>query len=292
MLPSGHPDAASLAGGLRVNFGTPTKALHAGAAARHGVQAAQLARAGATGSADWLLGSHGMLAVFGGDLAGQPATQAAAVILEASRAAGSGISRNGIETEWGLVQKPYCCCGSCHAAVEAVIGLATEHDLAPEGIRSLTIHVDPLIPGIMQVDIPWDACSARYSPTWVMAAAAIDRAAGPSQFALEALGRSEIHRLRERVVVVPDLVTTNDDRFAGRVEIDYRGRILSREIRHAQGHPERPMSPGQRVEKQRTALASVMGTADADAVIGAARHLPALPRVSTLGALIRSAAWR
>nr|WP_240690124.1 MmgE/PrpD family protein [Arthrobacter sp. PAMC25564] len=64
--------AASLAGGLRVNFGTPTKALHAGAAARHGVQAAQLARAGATGSADWLLGGHGMLAVFGGDLAGQP----------------------------------------------------------------------------------------------------------------------------------------------------------------------------------------------------------------------------
>lgn len=93
--------AASFAGGLRANFGTPAKALHAGAAARHGVQAAQLARAGATGSADWLLGSHGMLAVFGGDLAGQPATHAAAVILAAGRSPGSGdvIRRNGIETE-------------------------------------------------------------------------------------------------------------------------------------------------------------------------------------------------
>jgi 2-methylcitrate dehydratase PrpD len=75
----------------------------AAVASRHGVQAAQLARAGATGSADWLLGSNGMLAVFGGDVAGQPATQAAAVILEAGRSpgGGNGIRRNGIQTEWG-----------------------------------------------------------------------------------------------------------------------------------------------------------------------------------------------
>lgn len=282
--------AASLAGGLRVNFGTPTKALHAGAAARHGVQAAQLARAGATGSPDWLLGSHGMLAVFGGDLAGLPPAEAAGPILSADRATGS--RRHGIETEWGLVQKPYCCCGSIHAAVEAVIGLATEHNLAPDGIRSLTLHVDPLIPGIMQVGVPWDAYSARYSPSWVMAASVVDRAAGPAQFAREALGRSEIHRLRERVVVVPDLATTDGDRFAGRVEIDYRGQILCREIRHAVGHPERPMPPEQRAAKQRAALSSVMGAADADAVVSAAGQLPHLPRVSTLGALIRSAAWR
>jgi 2-methylcitrate dehydratase PrpD len=284
--------AASLAGGLRVNFGTPTKAIHAGAAARNGVQAAQLALAGATGSEDWLLGTHGMLAVFGGDLDGEPATQAAAVILEASRQSRDGIRLNGIQTEWGLVQKPYCCCGSCHAAVEAVIGLTTEHDLAPDGIRSLTVHVDPIIPAIMQVDVPWDAYSARYSPSWVMAAAAIDRAAGPAQFAVEALERSDIHRLRERVVVVPDLVTTNADRFAGRVEIDYRGSVLSREIRHALGHPERPMSAEQRAGKQRAALAATLAPDDAEAVMREARLLPVLPRVSALGSLIRSAAAR
>jgi 2-methylcitrate dehydratase PrpD len=282
--------AASLAGGLRVNFGTPTRAMHAGAAARHGVRAAQLAPAGATGSADWLLGSNGMLAVFGGDLAGQPASR------RGDPGSGSLPRRRQRHPperhpdRVGQVQKPYCCRGSAHAAVEAVIGLATEYDLAPDGIRSLAVHVDPLIPAIMQVDIPWDAYSARYSPSWVMAA--IDRAAGPAQFALEALGRSQIHRLRERVVVVPDLVTTNDDRFAGRVEIDYRGRTLSREIRHAQGHPGRPMSAGQRVEKQRAALAALLGPDDADAVIVAARRLPTLSRVSTLGALIRSATPR
>ncbi|MGO4691953.1 MmgE/PrpD family protein [Glaciibacter sp. 2TAF33] len=284
--------AASLAGGLRVNFGTATKAVHAGAAARNGVQAAQLARAGVSGSEDWLLGDHGMLAVFGGDRAGEPAAQAAAVISGAGRLSSGGTYVNGIETEWGLVQKPYCCCGSCHAAVEAVIGLATDHDLAPDGIRSLTVHVDPIVPGIMQVEVPWDAYSARYSPTWVMAAAAIDRAAGPAQFGSAALDRSDIHHLRERVLVVPDLVTTDADRFAGRVEIDYRGRVFSREIRHALGHPKRPMSAGQRAGKQYAALGAVLAPEDAEAVIRQANLLPVLPRVSTLGALIRSAARR
>jgi 2-methylcitrate dehydratase PrpD len=286
--------AASLAGGLRANFGTPAKALHAGAASRHGVQAAQLARAGATGSADWLLGcpacSRCSAATSPGSRQRRPPRRSWQRV--APPAAATFIRRNGIETEWGLVQKPCCCCGSIHAAVEAAIGLTTEHDPAPDGIRSLALHVDPLIPGIMQVGIPGDAYSARYSPSWVMAAAVVDRAAGPAQFAREALGRSDIKRLCERVVVVPDLVTTDDDRFAGRVEIDYRRRTLSREIRHAQGHPERPMSAGQRVEKQRAAVAAVLGPDDADAVIGAARHLPQLPRVSTLGDLIRSASPR
>ena len=42
--------SASLAGGLKVQFGTDTKALHAGLAARAGIEAARLAAAGATGS--------------------------------------------------------------------------------------------------------------------------------------------------------------------------------------------------------------------------------------------------
>lgn len=241
--------AASAAAGLRVNFGTATKAVHAGSAARNGVQAAQLALAGVSASPDWLLGEHGMAAVYGGDRSGEEA-------LAAIRSADEGA--HGISTAWGLVQKPYCCCGSCHAAVEAVISLATDHDLAPDDIAVLRVRVDPIVVAIMQVDEPWDQYSARYSPSWAMAAAAVDRAAGPHQFALAALGRDDIRALRGRVSVVPDLATDDDDRFAGVAEIELvDGRMLRREIRHALGHPRRPMSPEQRAQKQRQALAGV-----------------------------------
>jgi 2-methylcitrate dehydratase PrpD len=240
--------AASFAGGLRVNFGTSTKAIHAGAAARHGVQAAQLAQAGVTASPDWLLGEHGMVDVFGGDRTGAEA-------LDAIRAADA---HHGITTGWGLVQKPYCCCGSCHAAAEAVITLVTEHDIAPDDIAVLRVKVDPIIVAIMQVDEPWDQYSARYSPTWAMAAAAVDRAAGPQQFAVSALERSDIRLVRSRVVIEPDLETGDDDRFAGLAQIELvDGRMLQHEIRHALGHPRRPMSAAQRASKQAQALDGV-----------------------------------
>src|SRR4051812_42815269 len=54
--------AASEASGLKENFGTMVKPLHAGLAARNGVVAAQLARAGMTASAAAIDGPQGFLA--------------------------------------------------------------------------------------------------------------------------------------------------------------------------------------------------------------------------------------
>ncbi|WP_223881228.1 MmgE/PrpD family protein [Nesterenkonia ebinurensis] len=58
--------AASAASGLRGNFGTMVKPLHAGAAARTGVMAAQLASCGVTGAIGALEDSYGFLGTFGG----------------------------------------------------------------------------------------------------------------------------------------------------------------------------------------------------------------------------------
>ena len=33
---------------------------------------------------------------------------------------------HGIETPWGLAQKPYACCGSCHAGLDALIARAID----------------------------------------------------------------------------------------------------------------------------------------------------------------------
>src|SRR5204862_5739278 len=54
--------AASSASGLKENFGTMVKPLHAGLAARSGILAAQLARWGMTASAAAIEGSQGFLA--------------------------------------------------------------------------------------------------------------------------------------------------------------------------------------------------------------------------------------
>ena len=74
--------AASEASGLKENFGTMVKPLHAGLAARNGVLAALLARCGMTASAAALDGPQGFLAAMDSErdvaLASTPPISAAA----------------------------------------------------------------------------------------------------------------------------------------------------------------------------------------------------------------------
>ncbi len=67
-LRCGFGIAASLAAGIRVNFGTMTKPLHAGRAAENGVIAATLAAQGFTADPDALDGPWGFFAVQGGGI--------------------------------------------------------------------------------------------------------------------------------------------------------------------------------------------------------------------------------
>lgn len=272
--------AASMAAGLRVNFGTQTKPLHAGAAARNGVHAALLAAAGATGSERWLTGHHGMLDVFGGE----PDREGRLAAI--GDAAGGP---HGIETEWGLVQKPYCCCGSCHAAVDAVIDLAGEMDATAESIERIEVHVDPIVPGIMRHGRPANPYAARYSLPWAIAAAAADRAAGPAQFSEHALGRPELHRLASRVTVAGDLPAGDHDRFAARVSLTSGGRTAHRHVPHASGHPLNPLTDRQRTRKQLAALGPTLGRDAATAVLDALSRLAQPIPLSELGDRIRAA---
>jgi 2-methylcitrate dehydratase PrpD len=135
---------------------------------------------------------------------------------------------------------------------------------------------------------PSDEQQARYSPTWVMAAATLDRAAGPAQFSAEAVERSEIHDFREsRVRVTDDLVVGDHDRYAGRVEVALGDRTVEAYVPHASGHPLNPMSAAQRRSKQRVALTLVMADVAADRVIGDLDALQGTP-VHVLGGLIRA----
>lgn len=226
--------AASAAAGIRVNFGTTTKALHAGHAARAGVEAALLAAAGATAAPDWLTGRYGFAEVLSADV---PAASAADVI--GDFLAGG---QHGLESPWGLAQKPYACCGSCHAGLDAVIAAVGSLDAAPDDITAIELHVDATVPRVMPHLLPVDGFAARYCLPWVVAAAAHDRALGPAQLTADALASPSIRALMARVVIVPDLEVSDEDRYAGRAVVHTAAGVAERTVRHAQGHPANPMS--------------------------------------------------
>ena len=108
--------AASLASGIKANFGTMTKPLHVGHTARNGLFAAQLAREGFTANDAALEHKQGFLRVFNG--AGN--FDAEAILADWGR------PYDIVSPGLGIKQHP--CCGSTHPAVDAMLALRAEHE--------------------------------------------------------------------------------------------------------------------------------------------------------------------
>lgn len=115
----------SLSSGVKANFGTMTKPLHAGQCTRNGLYAALLAREGFTACPEAFEHKHGYFEVFNG--AGN--YDAAKVLEEWARPL--DILKPGV----GLKQYP--CCGSTHSAIDAMLSLRERYGLTPERVARI-----------------------------------------------------------------------------------------------------------------------------------------------------------
>lgn len=266
--------AASSAAGLRVNFGTRTKALHAGNAARNAVLAALLVRGGVTANPEWLLGRGGYVAMFGDlDLAG--------AVESLSSYEPSGLM---IEGPWGLVLKPYPCCGSSHAAAQAMIELMTENDLSLDDVVSVDAQVDPLLMKILLYDRPKTTFEAQYSLRYTLAAACTGRQLGVEQFDTATLHRPEVQEVMSKIRIRPDLQNTDADRFRAVIGIETPTGTVTREVRFALGHPNAPMSAVDRRRKFDLAAAPVLGVDGAADLYEELERLETVPRWADVAA--------
>lgn len=143
---------ASLAGGLRQNFGTMTKPLQAGKAAANGVQAALLAQAGFTAAEDIIEAPLGFARVFGHD----GDVDWAKVGTELGRTfliIGVG----------GLNIKPYPSCGFTHCAIDAALQIRREHGFNPDEVATVELGVSPFDRQILIHHHPATGLEAKFS---------------------------------------------------------------------------------------------------------------------------------
>lgn len=134
--------AVSLSSGVKANFGTMTKPLHAGHCTRNGLYAALLAREGFTANPDAFEHKQGFFNVYNG-----PGNFDVSKVLESW-----GQPLDVLSPGVGLKQYP--CCGSTHSAIDAAIKLQQEHSLTPDRIAKIVsvnheralVHVDRVDP--------------------------------------------------------------------------------------------------------------------------------------------------
>ncbi|GII24740.1 MmgE/PrpD family protein [Planosporangium mesophilum] len=177
--------AASMAGGSRQNFGTMTKPLHVGLAARDGVLAASLAGNGFTADPDQLeqpLGFFGMFAE----------TRQLDAVLDA-------VNGPYALRLHGLNVKKYPCCYNTHRTADATLDLAAREGLKADDVRRVRLTLEPGGFDPLIHHRPQTGLHGKFSAEYVIAAALLDGAVKLATFTDQAVQRPQAQELLAKV---------------------------------------------------------------------------------------------
>ncbi|HEV3040838.1 MAG TPA: MmgE/PrpD family protein [Candidatus Angelobacter sp.] len=224
--------AASQASGLKENFGTMSKPLHAGLAARNGVLAAQLAKNGFTAAERALDGPQGFLLAMASERND---------LLETC--ASLGQSWEILET--GITVKLYPSCAATHPTLDAVLDLRREHQLTTKNVQAVEVEVDSVTPNLLIYDRPKTGLEGKFSINFCIAAALSEGRVGLETFEDEYVCSSRIQELLARIVMRmnPNLGKNAPALTQAIVTIRLaNGETLRREANGARGYPENPAS--------------------------------------------------
>lgn len=223
---------ASMASGIRTNFGTMTKPLHVGKAAGNGVTAAMLAKTGFEANTEALDGPWGFFSVFGRGF-------------DVEQIAGCLGSPHTI-VDPGVSIKPYPCGVLTHPSMDTMLSIVTEHDIRPDDIKAVVLYAGSNILNPIRYEIAHDELEAKFCMPFLLAAIAISRKAGVHEFQDEFVNAAETQALMRRIRTAfdPEIEAKGWDKIRSRVELvltDGR-KIIKEADEDYRGGPDNPLT--------------------------------------------------
>jgi 2-methylcitrate dehydratase PrpD len=233
--------AASMASGIRVNFGSMTKPLHVGRASQNGVVAAELAATGFSGGQHALDPPWGFFQAF---------------------SHGGGFDADRIEGKlgnphtivWpGVSIKPYPCGVLGHPTMDAMRRLVIAHDVHPDQIAAIRVRAGSNILNPLRYVIATNELEAKFCPAFMVSAIALRRKAGIREFNDAFVRSAPVQALMRKVERVFDaeIEAKGWEKIRSTVEVDLEdGRRL---VEHAderyRGGPDLPFTRDELFEK-------------------------------------------
>ena len=175
--------AASMSAGLTANFGSMAKPFHAGQAAAHGIDAADLADAGMTAAPDVFEHAKGFLT----------ALSPAGRVNRAPLAEDFGQTLR-IAT-LGLTVKKYPMCFATHRILDAALDTVLAHDVQPAQVRRVHATVGPAQASMLRNHAPTSALEAKFSLQFAVASALVARRCGLAELDDGFVQRSDVQSL-------------------------------------------------------------------------------------------------
>ena len=211
--------STSLAGGFMSQFGTMAKPLHAGLAARGGVEAALFAEAGITAGALTLHGPHGMgTLMVGPDVAelrdrmkgtdehGQtmtfdPHTVAVPLMIE----------------KYGLKVKRFPNCGSVHRALDGLLALKAAHGFTARDVAKILVRAPAAHLRNLMYTRPTTPAEAKFSLEYGLAVGLMTGNNALADYTPDAVARPDVAALLPLIVREP--VEKLESEFATEVHV-------------------------------------------------------------------------
>jgi len=270
--------AASLASGLKENFGSMTKPFHAGHAARNGVFAAMVAREGLTASDSALEGRQGYAAAFSQTTLAPDAFDA--------------LGQRWQVLTSGIAIKPYPSCALTHSAIDALLALRARHGLAADQVAEVSVGVNHVVPDVLRHASPTSGLERKFSMQFCAAAALATGRVDLGSFGDGPVTDTGTRELmgRVRMVVDPKLPDGLNEHTWTRVSVRLRdGRTLESAPRGASGHPDQPLTDAQLRDKFLACAIPLIGAGEAEGVAAQLTHLEDIPDIRALTARLVTA---
>ncbi|MEA4933121.1 MAG: MmgE/PrpD family protein [Lawsonibacter sp.] len=250
--------AATLGGGLSQNIGNMGMGLHAGNASRNGILAAHLAREGFTADPQPLEGRFGLMDALCG-----PGTYDISLLTQDLGA--SFRLKNP-----GITIKPYPNCWAHHKVLQATLELVARYDIRPEDVERIEVDLQLDKPTYRYVE-PKTDLEARYSLSYGIALAILDRELTLAQYADDRIQRADSVAMMRRIFHTPK------DTAAQQQVISILTRDGSRyenAVAFSKGHPlHDPLTMAEVQDKYRLCAGRILPPSQVEASMDAILHL-------------------
>ncbi len=240
--------AASMASGIRANFGTMTKPLHVGRSSENGVTAALLVQHGFTANTEALDGQWGYLTIAGPG--GNPE-----LAIDRFGAPFSILSP-------GVSIKPYPSGVLTHPAMDALRALLRDEGLGHRDVAQVHVFAGTNVLKPIRFDFATNELEAKFCFNFLLAAILVAGRAGKQEFTDAFVTSPAIQDAQRRVRVHfdPAIEAMGFDKIRSRIEVETRdGRHLVRWAdERYRGGPDNPLSDTELEAKLRDAAAGLL----------------------------------
>ena len=266
---------ASMGSGIRANFGTMTKPLHAGMAASNGVIASLLAERGFTADRNALDGRWGFMNILGHGA-------------DPEKIMGR-LGRPYSFINPGVSIKMYPCGSLGQPSMDALLEIVSEEDLKPEDVREIRLRAGPNILEPLRYERPINGLQAKFSLQFGLACILIKRRAGLREYTTEVVNSPVLRKtmMKMKTILDPELASLGTDRMRSIVEVELGdGRVLSRVADTARGTPEKPLKDAELNNKFRECASFVLEENRIDRVLKTIQRIEEISNVKELTALL------